>query len=308
MNKHIAVTGATGFVGQHLLCQLISKGYKVTALTRRPQKPIENVHWILGDFESASSLRELVQDADVVINVAGLVKAPNLDDFQKANSIAVDALMNAIKSANKIPYFIQISSLTAREPTISDYARSKFDGEEKVKNNNLNLNWTILRPPGIYGPKDTETLKIFNLIKWHLALFPANRHHRVSWIHVFDLVKAITFLIESNDHFSQIIEIDDGHEKGYSHEEFFKISSDIMGISPLKITLPQCLLRFIGHTNDILGHIVDYVPMVSVKKTNELCHSNWVVDKTKTIKGSEWRAEYDLQKGLKETLDWYKNN
>jgi nucleoside-diphosphate-sugar epimerase len=121
-------------------------------------------------------------------------------------------------------------------------------------------------------------------------------------------VKAITLLIKSKDHFGKTIEIDDGHEQGYSHEEFFNISSDIMGISPLKITVPKLILKLIGHTNDILGHIFGYVPMVSAKKTNELCHSNWVVDKSNTLKSPKWRAEYDLQKGLKETLDWYKNN
>lgn len=308
MNKRIALTGATGFVGQHLLSYLVSRGYNVTALTRRPQKPIENVKWILGDFESVSSLKELIEGTDVIINVAGLVKASNLNDFQKANSIAVRALISAGKSIEKPPYFIQISSLAAREPLISDYAKSKADGEEILKNNDTNLNWTILRPPGIYGPADTETLKIFNLIKWRLALYPANRHHRASWIHVMDLVKAVTVLIESNQHYGQTIEIDDGHDQGYSHEDFFKISANVMGIKPLRITVPKFILKLIGHTNDILGRIFGFVPMVSAKKTNELCHSDWVAQKSNQLKPSEWRAEYDLQKGLKETLDWYKNN
>ena len=108
-------------------------------------------------------------------------------------------MLEQINSNEKTPHFIQISSLSAREPQISDYAFSKYQGEENLKNNKTSLNWTIVRPPGIYGPQDTETLKIFSMLKWHFALFPANRHNRVSWIHVNDLVKAISLLIENKN-------------------------------------------------------------------------------------------------------------
>ncbi|MDG1438150.1 MAG: NAD(P)H-binding protein, partial [Emcibacteraceae bacterium] len=80
MTKTIALTGATGFVGGHLLHSLVSRGFIVKALTRRPQKNIDNVTWISGDFENCSALKELLKDVDVIINVAGLVKAKNKND------------------------------------------------------------------------------------------------------------------------------------------------------------------------------------------------------------------------------------
>ncbi|MDG1858711.1 MAG: NAD(P)-dependent oxidoreductase, partial [Emcibacteraceae bacterium] len=151
MTKIIALTGATGFVGGHLLEALISQGFKVKALTRRPQSSLKNVTWISGDFENCAALKELVTNVDVIINVAGLVKAKSKNDFLKANGIAVSNLLSAIDNENT-PHIIQMSSLAAREPNLSDYAYSKQEGEKVISNSPYD--WTIIRPPGIYGPRD----------------------------------------------------------------------------------------------------------------------------------------------------------
>lgn len=170
MTKRIALTGATGFVGRHLLRALTSRGYMVNALTRRAQQPIGNVTWVEGDLANKNALEKLVDNTDVVINVAGLVKAKSKHQFLNINAAPLSALLHAINSKEIKPHFIQISSLAAREPHLSDYAFSKNQGEKILINNELGINWTIIRPPGIYGPNDNETLKIFKLIKWHLAL------------------------------------------------------------------------------------------------------------------------------------------
>lgn len=305
MTKTIALTGATGFVGGHLLDELVTRGFTVKALTRRPQKNIDNVTWISGDFENCAALNELNEDADIIINVAGLVKAKNKNDFLNANSIAVSNLLASIKPETS-PHFIQISSLAAREPQLSDYAFSKHDGEKLIIASNQN--WTIIRPPGIYGARDTETLKIFKLLKCRLSLFPANRHNRVSWIHVSDLVDAIIHQIDNKVYFGKTLEIDDGKEDGYSHEEFFTYCEDALSVKTLKITTPKFILKIIGHINDILGRIFNFAPMVSSKKVNELCHPDWVCRKNDEFQLTDWKAKITLKEGLKETLDWYKNN
>ncbi|MBL4601549.1 MAG: NAD-dependent epimerase/dehydratase family protein [Emcibacteraceae bacterium] len=308
MNKRIALTGATGFVGKHLLKELLSQGHLINALTRRSQPPQDNVNWIMGDLKNKPALKELVSGVDVIINVAGLVKANSKNKFLAANATAVSTLLEQINSNKKTPHFIQISSLSAREPQISDYAFSKYQGEENLKNNSISLNWTMVRPPGIYGPEDTETLKIFKMLKWHLALFPASRHNRVSWVHVSDLVKAISLLIVNKKYFGKIINVDDGREDGYSHEEFMATASELLNIKPLKITIPKFILKVIGHINDTVGRILGYSPMVSAKKVNELCHSNWICDKKSSFKDDEYKTKFNLKDGLKQTLDWYKSN
>jgi len=308
MTKKIALTGATGFVGGHLLALLLSRGYKINALTRVTQAAIENINWIKGDLENKAALNQLVRDVDVVINVAGLIKAKNKNEFLKANSDAISNILASIDEEKSAPHFIQISSLAAREPQLSDYAFSKNEGEKLLINNEIDINWTIIRPPGIYGPNDQETLKIFKLLKWGLALYPGDKHNRVSWIHVADLVDAISITIEKNGQYGKIIEIDDGSVNGYSHAEFFDAIAINMNSSPIKITAPKFLLKSIGHINDIMGRILCYTSILSAKKVNELCHPDWVSRHTHKFQDDEWHAKYDLKGGLKETLDWYKKN
>lgn len=308
MNKIVALTGATGFVGGHLLNALLSQGYIINALTRQPRKSTENLTWINGDLQNTAAIKELICDADIVINLAGLVKARSLNDFNAANSVAVTTILNEINALENKPHFIQISTLAAREAGLSHYASSKFDGEQRIINNETNLNWTILRPPAIYGPRDLETLKIFKMIKFRLALYPDNKHNRASWLHVEDLSEAILKIMEQDRHYGKIIEIDDGQARGYSHEELFNICSEIMEIKPLYISIPKFILKLIGHSNDIIGAILRTAPMVSSQKVNELCHSDWVChnDEDNEIKG--WHPKYDLNKGLKQVLKWYKDN
>ena len=307
MTKIIALTGATGFVGRHLLRTLASQGFIIKALTRRPQPELKNVIWVSGDLENQSSLKELVADSDVIINVAGLVKAKNLDDFLDANANAIENILNVI-DIHKKPHFLQISSLAAREENISDYAFSKRQGEIILQSNTHQLPWTIIRPPGIYGPRDTETLKIFRMLNAGLALFPEDKNNRVSWININDLITAIVYLMNNKNYFQKTLEIDDGNQNGYSHEEFYKTASEILSVSPFYITIPKFLLKLFGHINDIFGRIFNYAPMVSAKKVNEICHSDWVCRKNNDFDINGWHAKIDLKTGLKETLDWYKNN
>lgn len=307
MTKIIALTGATGFVGRHLLHALASQGYVIKALTRKPQPDLRNVIWVSGDLQNLSSLKELVENADVIINVAGLVKAKSLNDFLLANAAAVTDLLDAV-NPNIKPHFIQISSLAAREERLSDYALSKKQGEISLKSHQNILPWTIVRPPGIYGLRDNETLKIFKMLKSRMAIFPDDRKNCVSWINVTDLVSAIIHLMNNEKYFQKTLEVDDGRKGGYSHEEFYKTASEILNVSPLFMTAPKLILKVIGHTNDILGRIFSYAPMLSSKKVNEICHPDWVCRRNAEFYIDDWQAKIDLKTGLKETLDWYKNN
>lgn len=307
MTKIIALTGATGFVGRHLLHALASEGYVIKALTRRPQSDLKNVIWVSGDLENQSSLKELVDDVDVIINVAGLIKAKTLDEFMLANATAVKNLLYAI-GPDKKPHFIQISSLAARKESISDYAFSKKQGETFLKSDQKKLPWTIVRPPGIYGPGDRETLKIFKMLKSRVALYPSNRKNRVSWINVTDLVSAIIHLMNNENYYQKVLEVDDGNKEGYSHEQFYHTASNILHINPFYVTVPKFILKIVGHTNDILGRLFSYAPMLSSKKVNEICHPDWVCRKNDDFHMDDWHEKVDLKSGLKETLDWYKNN
>ena len=308
MKKRIALTGATGFIGGHLLEELLSNGYYVNAITRKPQQARKNVRWIEGNIENKEALSKLLEEVDVVINVAGLVKAKTQREFIAANSHPVLNLANAVKASHKNPHFIQVSSLVARKKNISNYAISKHQGEMHLKNNNLGIKWTIVRPPGVYGPNDNETLKIFRALSWRITFSPSNSAFRVSWIHVEDLVKAISCLMENSEYYNKTVELDDGNKNGYSYKEFYNTAAKILTLKPLHITLPKFILKIFGHTNDLLSSIIGYTPMVSAMKVNEMCHPDWVCQNNAEEQVTGWTPKYNLEKGLKETLDWYKKN
>lgn len=176
MAKIIAVTGATGFVGKHLVRELVAQGFQVKALTRRPQPETENISWIEGDLENIPALSQLVENADVLFHLAGLVKARTREDFNRVNSQSVRTLLKVIQKSHANPHFILLSSLAARERYLSGYAESKRKGEEILTEYAGGLPWTILRPPRNIWPGRHGNPK--NIQGHHLPNHPPARRIR----------------------------------------------------------------------------------------------------------------------------------
>lgn len=307
-NKIIAVTGATGFVGQHLVHALTLKGYCVKALTRRPQASIPGVEWIEGDFDNTAALKKLLEGCSSVFHLAGAVKAKNFSEFSEVNARSVKILLDIIDHINFRPHFILLSSLAAREPHLSDYARSKRDGENHLTSHSGEFPWTIIRPPGIYGPGDMETRKIFQAVSYGFAPIPGSRANRASWIYVHDLVEGLCELMSNENTYEKILDMDDGKDQGYSIEELYDIAADVMGRTIVKIILPKFVLNIIAHLNLVLSKVFGYKPMLSPKKVNELYYPDWICHGQHAMTCSNWRPEKQLKQGLKETFKWYKKN
>jgi len=310
--KIISVTGATGFVGQHLISALCQKGYQVKALTRRPprrhQENMTAVEWIEGDFHNKQALDRLLQDSSAVFHLAGAVKGRNLEDFSEANILSVQKIRDILAHKNHKAHLFLLSSLAAREPHLSHYASSKRAGEECLSSSVCEFPWTIIRPPGIYGPGDLETLKIFKAISYGLAPIPGNRANRASWIYVHDLVQGLCALIDEETHHQKILNIDDGRKDGYSMEELYDIAAKVMGRKALKITLPKFALNLVAHLNMGFSQVFGYTPMISPKKVNELYFPDWICRGEHVMTCSPWQPEKQLEDGLKETFDWYRQN
>lgn len=296
-----ALTGATGFVGTHLLGELLAQGHQVRALTRRPQKPQDNLEWIEGDLDDRPALARLVDGADVVFNVAGRITGRNLADFETVNAGAVTTLLDMMEGSTA--HFIHLSSLAARERHLSDYAESKARGEDIIHQRNPAHPWTILRPPGIYGPGDFETLKIFKSLKYRLAVFAASRKNRAAWIFVKDLAQAMNCVAGNKACFGAVLDVDEGRAGAYSVEELYDIAAKILGVRPLKVTLPKPVLKMIAHANMALSRTP---PMLSPAKVEELCYPDWVCRGTQLGDVIDWTADTSLEEGLERTLDWYR--
>jgi putative NADH-flavin reductase len=156
----VALTGATGFVGGATLNQLVESGWQVRALTRRSQPVKAGITWVEGALDQPESLMELCDGADAILHIAGVVNAPDAAGFEAGNVTGTAHLVGAAKQSG-ISRFVHVSSLSAREPQLSVYGASKAKGEKLVATSMLD--WTIIRPPGVYGPGDTEVLEMFKM-------------------------------------------------------------------------------------------------------------------------------------------------
>ncbi|WP_417317533.1 NAD-dependent epimerase/dehydratase family protein [Emcibacter sp.] len=307
MSKTAAVTGATGFVGKHMVHQLTARGYRVKALVRRPQQPMENVEWIEGDFHNEAAVSQFVSGTDVLFHIAGAIKARNFQEFATINRDSVTVLLNALPPEGPAPHFVLLSSLAARERYLSHYAESKRQGEEVLLDHApAHLNWTIIRAPAIYGPGDYEILKLFKSLKWGFSLVPGSRHNRTSVIFVEDLVSAMAECTRCETAYSKILDVDDSAENGYSLQEIFNTASQIMNRRALKLTAGRKSLKLFAHTNKFISRIFGYVPMVSPEKVNELCHPDWRCRDEHIKNFVAWEPKIRLNKGLEICFRWYR--
>ena len=294
----LAVTGGTGFVGQRLIDLAIERGHQVQALTRRPQDSRDGVEWIEGSLESRDVLEKLVTASDAVIHVAGVINARDAAGFEAGNVTGTLAMLAAATAAGT-QRFVHVSSLAAREPKLSQYGASKARSEELVRGSGLD--WTIVRPPAVYGPGDKETLELFRMAKAGLILLPPKG--RLSLIHVDDLARLLLALAESRSPKKEVLEPDDGTPGGWSHREFASALGRAVGRRAVSLATPRPLLRF--------GAAVDrFVRRDKAKLTADraayFCHPDWVVSASSAPAKDVWRPEITTEHGLAETAAWYR--
>lgn len=314
MARIAALTGATGFIGQELLRQLQDNGWHVRALTRRTLAPDDapdsadaNVTWIKGDLSSPAALHELVEGSDVVIHLAGAIKARNRADFFDANAVGVTAMIEATAARAANAHFILVSSLAAREPGLSHYAASKAAGEKAVTQATAAANWTILRPPAVYGPGDFEILKLLKSLKFGLGFTAGAGHSRLSMVHVRDLCAGIIATIGVQPAFGRLLHIDDGCEGGYTLGEILTVGAQILEKTPRLVRVPRLALISAAGLNQGLAKLTGGVPMLTLGKVRELCHDDWVCHGEMVWDYTDWRPDIKASAGLAETLAWYRD-
>jgi nucleoside-diphosphate-sugar epimerase len=294
----LAITGGTGFVGSHLIDAAVTGGHDVAALTRREQPPRSQVKWIAGDLQSRIALEQLVDAADAVIHVAGVISAPNAAAFEKGN-VEGTLTMLAAATAGGVRRFVNVSSLAAREPKLSLYGASKERAEELVHSSGLD--WAIVRPPAVYGPGDRETLELFRMAKLGLMLMPPKG--RVSVIHVQDLARLLIALAAHDAPSTVLIEPDDGKLDGWTHRQFARALGHAVGTRPAIVSSPGVLLRLAARADQMFRR--DKAKL-TVDRAAYFSHRNWVVEPKRACPPGVWKPTIDTTRGLKETADWYR--
>jgi nucleoside-diphosphate-sugar epimerase len=297
----IAVTGATGFVGRALLDEAAKRGLEVRALTRRPQARAPGVEWIPGDLHDRKALAKLIRKAEAVIHVAGVVNTPDPMGFHLGN---VEGTLKVVEAAVAFgtPRLVFVSSLAAREPQLSKYGHSKLHAEKLVAASGLD--WTIVRPPAIYGPRDREILELFRLAKWGVVPMPPPG--RNSLIHVADLSRLLLALVPASERVTrQKFEPDDGREEGWSHRELARAIGWAVGRRPWVPHLSKATLERLAKADKALrGRRARLTP----DRVGYMVHPNWVCSAKAKPPKRLWKPEVPTLEGLKATAEWYRAN
>jgi nucleoside-diphosphate-sugar epimerase len=302
----VAVTGGTGFIGRAVIRRLLQGNLRVRALVRPASLSScfasRGLSWIPGELSSEESLRKLVDGASAVIHCAGSVRGASEADFVPANVTGVEKIMQATRELKNSPRFLLISSLAARAPELSAYAASKRRGEEVLQSAAQDLDWTILRPPAVYGPGDREMLPLLQWMRRGVIFVPGGGAGRFSLIFIADLAEAVLMWLTSGAGAGGCFEVHDGKTGGYCWEEVREIAANLYRRPVRRINFPRRALEAAGRLNAAAARMAGYRPMLTPGKVRELCHADWICDNAHFSCVTRWRPEVDLRNGLLRTL------
>lgn len=305
----VAVTGATGFIGRRLVPALAAAGFATRLLLRRDPVVREwrsvKPQVVAGGLDDAAALKQLVDGAQVVIHVAGLIKAARRAHFLAANRDGSAALARTVARIAPRAHFLHVSSLAAREPSLSDYAASKRAGEEVVLET-LRERATVLRPPAIYGPGDRESMIFFQLARGKRIPLLGAPEARAAMMHVDDLTGLMVALAAGSPQ-GGVLTTSDSRPGGYRWNEILTAAAGAVGNAhPRLFQAPLPLLRLVALAGDI-GRAFGSANMLSSQKLREVRHADWSVAGDALASAPGWSPRFTLEAGFADAVRWYRS-
>ncbi|MEE9231992.1 MAG: NAD-dependent epimerase/dehydratase family protein [Nitrospirales bacterium] len=300
MPPTVALTGASGFIGRTIAQHLCQAGFMVRGLVRPPRSTQDlqdlGVELVQGSLDNQESLLNLVKDCVGVVHCAGAIRGISREDFRSTNVSGVSHLIQACLTQPSPPRFVLLSSLAARNPSLSPYAWSKREGEKVLAREAQSMEWVTFRPPAVYGPNDRVLRPLFQLLQMGFGIQLGSQQTKFSLIDVDDLSEVILLWLKKNGVPFKIFEVDDGFPGGYSWEEVFRYSKHPLR---LRLHLPPTLLKFLSSSNEVLSRIFRYAPIFTTGKVAELLHPNWVCNNADVTKALGWNPQISLEEGLR---------
>ena len=316
---NVLVTGATGFVGRHLIDALTAGGDVVTALVRSPDKAkglaSRGVRIAPGDLGSMDALRSAVHGQEVIYHVAGLVAARNEAEFMAVNRDGTARLLDAATDAGQ-PRIVLVSSLAAGGPTergsrltgteeprpVTAYGRSKLAGERVLRRGTLA--WTIVRPPAVYGPHDTEMLRVFRAAKLGLVPIFGDGAQELSLVYGPDLARALAAVGRAPGTAGKVYYA--CHSEVLTSGSVVRTIAQAMGRTVRLIPLPRWAARGALAVTAALARATRRPTLLTPDKANEFFAPAWTCDPTPLTAATGWQPEYDLAAGAAATVAWYR--
>lgn len=320
----VLVTGATGFIGSHLVETLVQRGAQVRCLVRNKNHlgwvkdfPVE---YVVGDCQEKKSLKQAVQDVDQVFHLAGATTAVKEKTYFEVNGLGTKNLVQAcIENNSQLKKFIYLSSQAAAGPCrsggkknesdpcepVSPYGKSKLLGEKLALSHSHQLPLLILRPCAVYGPRDKGFFSLFKCLSKNIKPCLSDHDQQISMCYVEDLVHAILLAALTRTESGEIFFLSDGHD--YRMDEIGDIFAQAMEINALKLRLPRQMLFGMAFLAECVSRVTGKPSIMSRGKVKEMLCKNWLCDiaKARAILGFEPRIS--LARGAALTAAWYKD-
>jgi nucleoside-diphosphate-sugar epimerase len=329
----VLVTGASGFVGRHVVQRLIERGCRVACLVRPTSRSDElrsvGVQLITGDVTDRAGVGRALDasQAGTVLHLAGLVKALRRDDFARVNAGGVDSVAGACAERAVPPVLVVVSSLAAAGPCVagrprvegdwpapvSAYGRSKLAGEQAAVTYAAGVPISIVRPPIVFGPRDRGVLEVFRPIaRWGIHVVPGPGEYRFSLIHVADLVAGLLLVAAKGERLHRDGSPGQGvyflaSEDEPTYAELGQEMAAALGIRRVTVVhVPPPLVRLAGLCGDALGRVRRRPGWVNSDKTAEALAGSWTCSSAKACAHLGWAPAVTLAERLRETAQWYR--
>ena len=326
----ILITGASGFIGSFIVEEALKQGFETWAAVRKSSSKEylqdERIHFIELNLSSKAQLIEQLRphQFDYVVHAAGVTKCLNKADFRRINTEGTKNLVDALLDLQMpLKRFVFLSSLSVfgaikeqlpydeiREDDTpkpnTEYGRSKLEAERYIDSIGSRLPYIILRPTGVYGPREKDYFMMAKSIKQHIDFAVGYQRQDITFVYVTDVVQAVFLALEKGETGRKYF-LSDGQV--YQSTTFSDLIHEELG-RPwwLRITAPVWVLRVVTFFGEYIGHMTGKVTALNNDKYNILRQRNWRCDIEPARRELGFEPKIQLKEGVKTTIRWYKDH
>lgn len=313
------VTGASGFIGSHLVEALVPRDWRVRCLVRSTSRlkwlPTDDVTLINGEIETpGDDLDRAVKNVSVVFHLAGLTSAADDESYTQVNVGGTRNVVDAMRRVAPDALMVFCSSLSAAGPAsnlrpvnetdepdpITAYGKSKLAAEQIV--NDSGLESLIVRPPAVYGPRDVDILAAFRLAKRGLALRVAPPGQRLSMVYAEDLARGLVCAAEAEGR--GVYYMTDGMI--HTWEGITEQVARAVGKRSRTIGVPAVVADIVSRAERMRGSVTGTKPLLTPDRALELSQMDWTCDDTRARLDIDYESSISLPDGMRLTADWYR--
>ncbi len=321
----VLVTGASGFLGSHVVEWLRTNGHTPRALVR-PTSDVRHlteagVELAVGAVEQPATLPDAVRGVGAIVHAAGLVKARNRGEFERVNQQGTKNLLQAVREHNPgIRRFIYVGSQAAIGPSrdgtpigedavpspVTTYGRTKLGGERATIEYAAHFPVTALRPCALYGPRDREIFAVFQWCNRGIMPVLGDGNARASMLYGADAAGAVGAALTREHESGRTFFIDDG--RFYTYNEIVDTIGRVTGRKVRVLHVPVFVLKIAGVVAEVYGKLTGRAVMLTREKVREMLEPNWICDGSRIRNELGWSHRTDFEQGAKETFRWYRAN